>query len=209
MVTRLDPLVRPQVPTLTTPTSPTTVTPGRIDPIRKPLPAPTPNITLPPRLNRPPTTNDLIIKRTFDGLTPAAAEKKISVALKGRVAAENRTLVDSTIKQRVRDMQVALNNVFTPGTPNRQFLESQMPAKLHVIGSMSGSNPVVYQVTKEGQPPKFFTKGWGGGFTELTKPPIQQVMNAEITLEPRGIRMGYPAWENKALAGKLTTITEL
>lgn len=205
MVSRLDVIVKP--PINTGPTSP--VVPGRIDPIRKPLPAPTPDITLPPRLGRPPTAADLIIKRTFDGLTPEQAEKKIFTALKGPVLAENRALVDGTIKQRVRDMQVALNNVFTPGTPNRRFLDSQMPAKINVIGSMSGSNPVVYQVTKEGQPPKYFTKGWSGGFTELTKPPIQQVMNAEISLEPRGIRMGYPAWENKALAGQLTTITEL
>jgi hypothetical protein len=34
-------------------------------------------------------------------------------------------------------------------------------------------------------------------------------MRAEVTLEPRGLRMTYPAWENKALAGKLSTITEL
>jgi hypothetical protein len=121
MVSRLDVIVKP--PINTRPTSP--VVPGRVDPIRKPLPAPTPNITLPPRLGRPPTAADLIIKRTFDGLTPDQAEKKIFTALKGPVLAENRALVDGTIKQRVRDMQVALNNVFTPGTPNRQFLDSQ------------------------------------------------------------------------------------
>lgn len=183
--------------------------PGRIDPIRKPLPAPRPNITLPERLNRPPTANDLIIKKTFDGLTPAQAEAKVRRAFKGTVAPQNENLVASTVKQRVRDVQVALNNVFTPGTPNRRFLESLQPAQIHVLGSLSSSNPVVYQVTKEGQPPKYYSKGWSGGFTELTKPPVQVVMKGEISLEPRGLRMQYPAWENRALAGPITTITEL
>lgn len=223
MVTRLDSLIRPTLTTPTpvrpstlNPTLPTTVQPSvlpnvptRPDPLAKPLPAPTPNITLPPHLGRAPTANDLIINRTFDGLTPQQAGKKIETALKGKVLPENQKLVTTTVNQRVRDMQVALNNVFTPGTPNRRFLESQLPAKINVIGSMSGSNPVVYEVTKPGQQPKYYTKGWSGGFAEMTKPPIQVVMRAEVTLEPRGIRMQYPSWENSALAGKLTTITEL
>lgn len=204
MVSRLDVITRPTTPT--TPTTPTVG--GRVDPLPKPLPAPTPNITLPPRLNRPPTTNDLIIKRTFDGLTPDQASRKITGAFKGTIAAQNQNLVTTTVNQRVRDMQVALNNVFTPNTPNRQFLESQLPAKLAVIGSMSGSNPVVYEVTKQGQPPKYFTKSWSGAFVEMPKPPIQVVMKGEFTLEPRGLRMTYPSWKNAALAGQITTITE-
>jgi hypothetical protein len=84
-----------------------------------------------------------------------------------------------------------------------------MPGKINVLGSLSASNPVVYQVTKEGQPPKYYSKGWSGGFTELARPPVQVVMNAEVTLEPRGLRMQYPAWENRALAAQITTITEL
>ncbi|MBL8911785.1 MAG: hypothetical protein JNM17_13920 [Archangium sp.] len=183
--------------------------PGRLDPIARPLPAPTPDISLPKKLGRPPTVNDLIIKRTFDGLTPAAAEAKVRGAFRGTVAAQNENLVATTVKQRVRDMQVALNNVFTPGTPNRQFLDGLQPAKINVLGSLSSSNPVVYQVTKEGQPPKYYSKGWSGGFTELKKAPVQVVMNAEISLEPRGLRMKYPAWENRALSGPITTITEL
>jgi hypothetical protein len=218
MVSRLD-ILGPRPPT-TLPTaplrpSPTTgptapATPGKppLKP-RKPLPEPTPDITLPKGLRRPPTANDLVIKRTFDGLTPEAAQKNIATALTSPVAPQNKALVDGTITQRVRDMQTALNNVFTPGTPHHQFLASQQPATLHVIGSMSASSPVVYQVTKDGQPPKYYTRAWGqGGFTEMAKPPIQQVMKAEITLEPRGIKMQYPAWENKALAGPLSTVTE-
>ncbi|MFT3711945.1 MAG: hypothetical protein QM817_30255 [Archangium sp.] len=196
MVSRIDVVTRP-------------TTPGRIDPITKPLPAPTPDISLPKKLGRPPTADDLIIKKTFDGLTPEAAQAKVRTAFKGTVAPQNEALVAGTIKQRVRDMQVALNNVFTPGTPNRRFLESQLPAKIQVLASLSSSNPVVYQVTREGQPPKYFSKGWSGQFAELTKPPLQVVMSAEISLEPRGLRMKYPSWENRGLAGPITTITEL
>jgi hypothetical protein len=199
MVSRIDVVTRPTTPT----------TPGRIDPISKPLPAPTPDISLPPRLNRPPTPNDLIIKKTFDGLTPQQAEAKVRTAFKGSVAPQNEALVAGTVKQRVRDMQVALNNVFTPGTPNRRFLDSLQPAKINVLASLSSSNPIVYQVTKEGQPPKYYSKGWSGQFAELSKPPLQVVMNAELSLDPRGLRMKYPSWQNAGLAGPITTITEL
>jgi hypothetical protein len=191
----------------------TNLTPGPGLPVRPglpptKLPEPTPDISLPPRLNRPPTTADLIIKRTFDGLSPEAAAGRIKSAFQGTIAPQNQSLVNTTVDARVRDMQVVLNNVFTPGTPNRRFLESQLPADLKVIGSLSQSNPVVYEVTKQGQPPKYYTKGWSGSFVELAKPPVQVVMCAQLTLEPRGLRMNYPAWSNKALGGQITTITE-
>lgn len=197
MVSRLtlDPLVKPPRPAV-------------IDPITKPLPKPKPNITLPPKLGRPPTTADLIIKRTFDGLTPAAAENKVRFAFQGTIAPENAKLVSTTISARVRDMQVALNNVFTKGTPNRAFLESKLPAEIQVLGSLSASTPICYQVTQRGQEPKYFTKNWSGGFVEMPKPPIQVVMKGKLTLEPMGLQMTYPKWQNKALAGPLTTITE-
>ncbi|MFZ5443894.1 MAG: hypothetical protein ACOZQL_28070 [Myxococcota bacterium] len=173
------------------------------------LPEPTPDITLPPNLKRPPTAADLIINRTFDGLTPQAAAGRIREKFKGTIAPQNEALVKQTVDARVRDMQVALNNVFTPGTPNRRFLESQLPATLRVIGSLSQSNPVVYEVSKRGEGTKYYTKSWSGSFVEMPKPPAQVVMSAQVTLEPRGLQMNYTEWSNKALAGQITTITEL
>lgn len=167
-----------------------------------------PQITLPKRLARPPTAADLIITRTFDGLTPAAAAKQITRALQGTIAPQNKALVETTVNQRVRDMQVALNNVFTKGTPNRKFLEGVQPAQITVLGSLSSSNPIVYKVTAQNAEPKYFTKGWGGGFVEMPKPPVQVVMEGRISLEPPGLRMTYPQWQNKALAGPITTIIE-
>lgn len=197
MVSRLTdfpPLVRPPVIT-------------RPPPFTR-LPPPTPDISLPKKLGRPPTAADLIINRTFDGLTPQAAAGRITAAFRGAIAPQNQRLVDTTVSARVRDMQVALNNVFTPGTPNRKFLEQQLPAAITVIGSLSSSNPIVYEVSRPGQAPKYFTKGWAGGFAELPRPPAQVVMRGQLSLEPRGLRMEYPQWQNKALAGAITTITE-
>jgi hypothetical protein len=37
---------------------------------------------------------------------------------------------------------------------------------------------------------------------------VQVVMNAEVTLEPRGIRMAYVPWQNAALAGQIGSVTE-
>lgn len=191
------------------PVQPGVLNPGVVVRPTKPLPAPTPDISLPPNLRRPPTANDLIIKRTFDGLTPEAAANTIKAKLQGTVAPQNQRLVDGTVSARVRDMQTALNNVFTPGTPNRQFLESKLPGTIHVIGSLSSTNPIVYEVTKPGEQPKYYGRGWSGSFVELPKPPGQVVMRGQVTLEPRGLRMQYPEWKNAGLAGQITTITEL
>ncbi len=198
MVSRIGDILPKRVPTVVPPT----VTKLKLLPLKA-------HITLPPKLGRPPTTADLIIKRTFDGLTPAAAAKEITRRHNGPIAAQNKTLVATTVDARVRDMQVALNNVFTKGTPNRQFLDSHQPAAITVIGSLAASSAIVYQVTKPNQEPRYFTRAWGnGGFVETT-PPKQVVMEARLSLDPPALRMAYPEWKNKALAGQITTITEL
>lgn len=184
----------------------TVVTPDVPGPAFKP---PKPNITLPPNLNRPPKATDLIIKRGFDGLTPDAAVKKIRAALTSPLAPQNAALVESTARERYRDLNVALNNVFTPNTPNRKFLEGLKPSTLRVIGTMSSLNPVVYAVTTRGTPGvKYYSRDWSGNFAELPKPPGQVVMSAAIRLEPPGIAMTYPKWKNSALSGPTGTITE-
>lgn len=201
MVSRLGDILPKRVPAVVTPK---VTTPPKLKLL--PLKA---NLTLPPRLGRPPTANDLIINRTFDGLTPAAAAKEIHKHFSGTIAPQNKALVASTVDARVRDLTVALNNVFTSGSPNRQFLDGQQPAAITVLGSLSATNAIVYQVTKPNQEPKYFTRAWsGGGFVETTAPK-QVVMEARLSLDPPAQRITYPAWKNAALAGQLTTITEL
>lgn len=165
-------------------------------------------ISLPPRLPHPPTAADLIITKTFDGLTPEAAAKKIKSSFRGAIAPQNQRLVDTTVNERVRDLQVALNNVFTKGSPNRKFLEGQLPAEIAVLASLSPSSRVVYKLTPKGGEPQYFTKGWGGAIVPMQRPPLQVVAEARISLDPPGQRITYPRWENKALAGQITTITE-
>lgn len=178
-------------------------------PVPKRLPMLQPDITLPPGLRRPPRPEDLIIKRTFDGLTPEAAAAKIRGNHRGPIAPENEELVANTVAERVRDMQVALNNVFTPGSPHATFLNTLQPAEITVMGSLSRSTAVVYRVAQPGKEVKFYTRGWAGGFTTLPKPPIQVVMEGQLTLSPAGLRMEYPTWLNRALAGRIGYVEEL
>lgn len=178
----------------------------------KPGPAfksPAPNITLPPNLNRPPKATDLIIKKGFDGLTPDAAVRKIRSALTSKLAPQNVALVENTARERYRDFNVALNNAFTPNTPNRKFLEGQGPGRIFVLGTMSSLNPVVYGVSTPGAPGmKYYSRDWSGSFSELPKPPGQVVMSAQLRLDPPGIAMTYPKWTNNALSGPTGTVTE-
>ncbi|MFT3835875.1 MAG: hypothetical protein QM723_02625 [Myxococcaceae bacterium] len=189
-----------------TPVGPGPVGPNHPNPL--PLPEPTPDISLPANLGHRPTTKDLVIKRTFDGLTPEAAAGNIKGKLQSPVTAEHQPMLDATVTARVRDMQAALNNVFTPGTPISQFLQAKLPAQIRVLGSMSGSTPVTYQVTQPGQPSKYYGASWGGQLAELSKPPLQVVMNAEVTLSPRGIRMTYPAWQSAGLSDSGSVVEE-
>ncbi len=201
MVSRLGTLTDPS-PVLTSPTAPR--------PTTAKFATPKPNITLPPNLGRPPRATDLIIKRGFDGITPDAAVRKITANLTNALAPQNRALVESTARDRHRDFNVALNNVFTPNTPNRQFLEGLNPTSIAVIGTMSAMTPVVYEVKSAGQlKPKFYARDWSGRFSEIPKPPGNVVMSARVRLEPPGLSMSYPKWTNPALSGPLTTITEL
>ena len=199
------PVLTPNLP-VTTPTKPTGT---GLQPLKPTvLPAPTPDITLPPNLRRPPTGADLIINRTFDGMTPQACAERIVSGFKGTIAPQNKKLVDDTVTARVRDMQVALNNAYTPNTPPRKFLESKLPASIDVLGSLSNSNPIVYRITRPNAQPEYYMKDWSGGMVQMPKAPGQVVMEARITLDPAGLKMNYPSWQNPGLAADVTTITE-
>ena len=153
------------------------------------------------------TAANLIINRTFDGITPQAAFDRIRSQFQGTIAKSNATFVDATINARVRDMQVALNNVYTKGTPNRNFLDAQQPATVKVMASMTDSAGIVYEVTKPGQQSKYFSKSWSGQFVETTKPNFV-IMSGQIGLDPPKLKMDYPAWKHAALSGPTATITE-
>jgi hypothetical protein len=170
---------------------------------------PTPHITLSPGLNRPPNQRDLRIKRTFDGLSPTVARDKVLSRITNPIAKENLTLTQNQVDNRVRDMQAALNNVFTPGTPPRQFFESLQPTALVVHSTLSDSSPVYYEVLRKSESePRFYARDWSGRLAEVARPKGPTIMSASIRLEPQGIAMVYPKWSMPALAGPLSTITE-
>lgn len=210
MVSRLTglPGALPSLPT--TPTTPTIpATPAPFPTIAfKPL---KPQIELPPNLGRPPKATDLIIKKGFDGLTPDRAVTRIRNKLTNTLAPENRKLVEDTARRAHRDFNVALNNVFTPGSPNNKFVQQFGNRQVSVLGTMSSLQPVVYKVEGRGmEPTRYYSRDWSGNFAEMQKPPGQVVMEAKVRLSPPGIAMDYPKWTNKALsAHQLTSITEL
>ncbi len=203
--------------TLPPPTKGTT--PGKITgPVAPPAPPapdvpityvqPTPHITL-PKLSRPPTTRDLIIKRTFDGRTPEAARDTIVANCKTKLAQQNVGFVTQFAADRVRDMQAALNNVFTKGTPDRTFLEAQgKDATIGVLASMTDSARITYEVSKPNQKPLYYRKDWTGRFNQVERPSFV-VMDAKVRLDPMGIDMRYPTWAHPGLTGPTMTVTYL
>ena len=204
MVSRI---TNPLAPLPTTPTIPSR--PAPLDPIKYSKPQAV--IELPPGLNRPPKATDLIIKKGFDGLPAQRAVGNIVSKLTTPLAPQNKKLVEDTALRAHRDFNVALNNVFTAGSPNNKFLAQFAGQNVSVLGTMSSMQPVVYKVEGKGtEPAKYYARDWSGNFAELQKPPGQVVMEAKVRLSPPGLSMNYPQWTNKALGTyPLTTITEL
>lgn len=194
------------------PTSPTSPTlPGRPTPLDVvKFKEPQAVIEL-PRLNRPPKATDLIIKKGFDGKTPDEAVATVVSKLATPLAPGNKKLVEDTAMRANRDFNVALNNVFSPGSPNNKFVAQFAGRTVSVLGTMSSMQPVVYKVEGRGmEPTRFYARDWSGNFSEMQKPPTQVVMEAKVRLSPPGIAMNYPQWSNKSLATyPLSTITEL
>lgn len=209
MVSRLtNPLAPLPTTTTTTPTIPSR--PSPLQPTIKFQP-PQAVIELPKGLNRPPKATDLIITKGFDGLPPQRAVGNIVSKLTSPLAPQNKKLVEDTALRAHRDFNVALNNVFTAGSPNNKFLAQFAGQNVSVLGTMSSMQPVVYKVEGRGmEPTRYFSRDWSGNFAELQKPPGQVVMEAKVRLSPPGLSMSYPQWSNKALGTyPLTTITEL
>ncbi len=167
---------------------------------------PKPNIELGPHPGRGPTAADFIIHKGFDGLTPEAAVKKLVKNCTTKVAAENVNLVQTTAKRTHRDFNVAMNNVFTPNTPNNRFVKSLAPAQVSLVGAMNG---VFYKAVQPGGATTWYQRDWSGNFSPMAKPPPNVVMEAAVRTDPPGLVMTYPKWKNPALSGPLTTITEL
>ncbi len=168
------------------------------------------DISLPPRLGRPPKTSDLIIKKGWDGKTPEAALKTVLSKLqKTKVHPSNVQFVNAQINSRFRDFSVALNNVFTPNSPNRLFIDGLKPAKVEVLASMTDSRAISYKLTDAAGAASYYTRDMGGRFVPLKDPPKFVIMSAELRLSKPGLIMQYPKWSAPALGGPLSTVVEL
>jgi hypothetical protein len=167
---------------------------------------PKPNIELGPHPGRGPTAADFIIHKGFDGLAPEAATAKIVKNCTTKVAAQNQALVKTTAQRTYRDFNVAMNNVFTPNTPNNQFVKSLAPAQVWLVGAMNG---IFYKAVQPDGTTAYYQRDWSGNFGPMAKPPPNVVMEAAVRTDPPGLVMTYPKWKNPALTGPLSTVTEL
>lgn len=205
----------PRAATTTSSTSSTTAAkaPKPIQ-VSKVFVAPTFEMSIPDNLGRPPTSNDVIIKKGFDGRSvdqfvdvvrgqfkPSASGKKLDPA--------NDRLVRDTLSNTFKAFTIGVNNAYNPKSPISQLAARYPGAKLTVLGTMSQVNPYVVRIDRLNQPPLLFTKS-ASGFTPIATNPYQVVVQAEIqTMPTNGIRMGYPVWQAKNLEAPAgATITE-
>lgn len=172
-----------------------------IDPRPPRYAEPKAQVTLPPNLGRPPKASDLVIKRGFDGKTPDQAVDTIRRRLTSPVLPTREEFLLATARERHRDFTVALNNVFTPGSPNEVFLKSLGNVQITVLGQMSLVTPIVYKaVNPASGETKHYTRDWTGNFAPLTEPLLSVVMEARVRIDPPGLIMKYPSWSNRGLS---------
>lgn len=210
----------PTLPTLpTTPTVPTPVAPAPISPSRpgwgpstSPWMKPAYDISIPDHLGRPPRVTDVTIKKGFDGLSPDEVTGKVKKNLKGTLHPSNKTFVEKTIRENHRAFTMAISNMFVADSPPNRFV-GLLAARntVTVQGTMSSVNPVIIKAQAPGQAePRYYAKGPGGDYVEIPAHKYPVVMESQIRFRPEpSLTVNYPVWRTPALAGPITTITEL
>ena len=214
----LSPIVRP-------PSSPTVHT-GPID-IFHPLPLPHPpappvlpegfvvpafEMQVPDRLLHPPTMNDVVVRKGFDGRTPDEALEQVLQNLGNPLDPQNRSFVERTILHTHKVFTLSVNNALTVGGPLRPQLErmAQAGAQVTVVGTMSAEHPVVYEVSHPNQEPQRFVTGPGGTLQRLSAGELiaPAILRADLHFRPDGVRIQYPLWNAPVLAAPTGTVTE-
>ena len=223
MVTRLGglPLIptplpnRPGVPTptLPVPTNPPLVQPAPWRPgtgVRWMKPAY--DITIPDNLGRPPRTTDVTVKSGFDGKTPAEVVDLVKGNLTNALHPSNVRLVEQSIKDNHKAFTMAVSNMFVANSPPNRFVSNLLQTNAVTVQmTMSSVNPVIIQARGPGTPGlSWYGKGPNGDWVQIPKPKYPVVAQSQLRLAPApGLTMEYKKWSTPALAGVLTTITEL
>lgn len=109
---------------------------------------------------------------------------------------------------------LAVGNLFAQGSPHATFAKSLGADKLTLLGTMSALNPTILVAEKAGET-SYYARGASGRYEPIATPKYPVIMRAKIRLETgaandpgQGVRVFYPAWSAKVLAGPTTVITE-
>jgi hypothetical protein len=203
----------PTGPTIPVPTNPPVVVqPAPWRPGGTPWMKPAYDITIPDNLGRAPRTTDVTIKAGFDGRSPDQVVDLVRGNLTNALLPANQRLVDQSIRDNHKAFTMAVSNMFVAGSPPNRFVTNLLQnSTVTVQMTLSSVQPVIIQAKGPGTPGlSWYGKGPNGDWVQIPKPKYAVVAQSQVRLSPApGLTMEYKKWSLPALAGPLSTITEL
>lgn len=168
------------------------------------------DITIEAKPGAAPRTTDVTVNKGFDGLTPDEAAAKVKSQLQTSLYPRNERFLLEHTRSIHRDFTVGVSNVFVWNSPPNNFLSRLGVNEFKVLGTMRGSQPVVYEVRLPNQAnPTHYARNAQGQYVVVPAPQVPVVMEAFVRLKPAGVAIGYPGWHAPVLSGETANITEL
>jgi len=166
-------------------------------------------LSVPDNLGHPPTSADVVVEAGFDGKTPDEVVAIVRGRITNVVDPSNERFVEATIRDNHKAFTLAVNNMFAPGSPHAAFASALGATSLTMLGTMSSVTPTILRAETNGTT-TYYARGGSGRYEALATPPKYPViMRAKLSLGgPGGVRVFYPAWSAKVLAGPTASIVE-
>lgn len=174
-------------------------------------------ISVPSNLGRPPTSNDVTVEAGFDGKPAAEAAAIIRGRLTNTVDPSNERFLSQTIKDNHKACTIATGNYFVPGSPHARFIDTATTlgaVKLTLLCTVSAVNPTVLVSETAAGVKTYWVKG-ANGFETIAAPKYPVIIRTQLRFptgadgDPgQGVRVFYPAWSAKVLAGPTSTVIE-
>jgi hypothetical protein len=168
-------------------------------------------LAYPENLGRPPTSADITVEAGFDGKSPAEVGTLVRARLSNVVDSSNERFVTQTITDTHKAFTIAVGNMFAQNSPPATFAKSLGADSLTMLGTMSAIKPTILVAVKGAQT-TYYARGASGAYEAIDTPKYPVIMRARIRLgggtEEQGVRVFYPAWSARVLAGPTTTIIE-
>jgi hypothetical protein len=172
------------------------------------------DIELPPGMA--PTADNVQVNKGFDGKTPNEAFAIVKSHILNKVAPQNDTFVETTIKTNHKAFTLAVGNLFAQASPYVAWLDTLDADRITMLGTISAVNPTVIMVEKAGKPTAYFARGDSNAYESFDWPhykyPILMRARIRRTSDPagQGVRIYYPPLVAKVLVNPIgAVITEL